>query len=72
MLKEEKGNCKFLVQGGSLLGAVRSGDIIPWDYDVDIGIYQHEINKVGQFTTSDSNFTGWFQYILKTAVWTIL
>ena len=53
MLKEEKGNCKFLVQGGSLLGAVRSGDIIPWDYDVDIGIYQHEINKVGQFTTSD-------------------
>lgn len=35
----------YWLEGGSLLGAARYGDIIPWDYDVDIGIYQHEINK---------------------------
>ena len=38
----------YWLEGGSLLGAVRSGDLIPWDYDVDVGIYQHEINKCSQ------------------------
>ncbi|CAB3990504.1 Fukutin-related [Paramuricea clavata] len=38
----------YWLEGGSLLGAVRSGDIIPWDYDVDIGMYQHEINNCNQ------------------------
>lgn len=36
---------RFWLEGGSLLGAVRNGDIIPWDYDVDIGIYQDDIVK---------------------------
>lgn len=36
---------RYWLEGGSLLGAARYGDIIPWDYDVDIGIYQHEISK---------------------------
>lgn len=35
----------YWLEGGSLLGAARYGDIIPWDYDIDIGIYQHEIEK---------------------------
>lgn len=41
----EKCNVKYWLEGGSLLGAARYGDIIPWDYDTDIGIYQHEIEK---------------------------
>lgn len=36
---------RFWLEGGSLLGAIRNGDIIPWDYDVDIGIYRDDIVK---------------------------
>lgn len=41
---EEQG-VRFWLEGGSLLGAARNGDIIPWDYDVDIGIYWDDIVK---------------------------
>ncbi|XP_064620637.1 ribitol 5-phosphate transferase FKRP-like [Lineus longissimus] len=37
---------RYWLEGGSLLGAARSGDIIPWDYDIDIGIYQEDIPKL--------------------------
>lgn len=39
------------LEGGSLLGAARSGDIIPWDNDVDIGIYADDIYKLAIFET---------------------
>jgi len=39
----ESDHVHYWLEGGSLLGAARDGDIIPWDYDIDIGIYQHDI-----------------------------
>lgn len=41
----DRQNVRYWLEGGSLLGAVRNGDIIPWDYDVDIGVYQDDISK---------------------------
>ncbi|OQR72126.1 fukutin-related protein-like [Tropilaelaps mercedesae] len=41
----EAANVRYWLEGGSLLGAARNGDIIPWDYDVDIGIYEEDIAK---------------------------
>jgi len=41
---------RFWLEGGSLLGAARTGDIIPWDYDIDIGIYRDDITRSHQLT----------------------
>ncbi|GFS25333.1 fukutin-related protein-like [Elysia marginata] len=41
----EKCGVRYWLEGGTLLGAARLGDIIPWDYDVDIGIYKEDITK---------------------------
>ncbi|NXW78757.1 FKRP protein, partial [Hirundo rustica] len=41
----ESAGVRHWLEGGSLLGAVRSGDIIPWDYDVDVGFYRDDLAK---------------------------
>ncbi|XP_014243601.1 fukutin-related protein [Cimex lectularius] len=41
----EQSQTRYWLEGGSLLGAIRSGDILPWDYDVDIGIYKEDISR---------------------------
>ena len=44
----DRSKVRYWLEGGSLLGAARTGDIIPWDYDIDIGIYQEDMFKCDQ------------------------
>ncbi|KAJ9593503.1 hypothetical protein L9F63_014956 [Diploptera punctata] len=39
----DEAGVRYWLEGGSLLGAMRSADILPWDYDVDIGIFRDDI-----------------------------
>ena len=41
----ESEGIRYWLEGGSLLGAARHEDVIPWDYDADIGIYGDDIVK---------------------------
>ncbi|XP_061172782.1 ribitol 5-phosphate transferase FKRP-like [Saccostrea echinata] len=51
-------NVRYWLEGGSLLGAARSGDIIPWDTSVDIGIYKEDIQKCKELVK-----TGNYEYV---------
>jgi len=39
-------NIKYWLEAGTLLGILRDGDLIPWDYDADLGIMAEDAVKV--------------------------
>lgn len=42
----DKHNITYWIIGGTTLGSVRHNDIVPWDDDADIGIFEDDIEKL--------------------------
>jgi len=42
----QENNITHWLEGGTLLGIIRDGDLIPWDYDADLGIPGDCVEKV--------------------------
>jgi phosphorylcholine metabolism protein LicD len=51
----------YHLEGGTLLGIVRDGDLLPWDYDLDVSICSDQVEKFKQH----SHELTCFQYKLK-------
>lgn len=50
----ETSGVRYWLEGGTLLGAARHQDIIPWDYDVDLGVYLEDIPNCELLRNADS------------------
>lgn len=64
----QRDDISFWIMGGTLLGAVRNHQMIPWDFDIDIGVWENDVSKIlalrsqiqeaGFFLDSDAYETG--------------
>jgi lipopolysaccharide cholinephosphotransferase len=56
-----KYNLTYFFIGGSLIGAVRHNGFIPWDDDIDVGMFREDYNKLLEIADREFNEPFFFQ-----------
>ena len=57
----EKYNIKYILLGGTMLGAIRDGGMIPWDDDIDIGMPREDFDKFVEIAKREIKSPYFFQ-----------
>jgi hypothetical protein len=52
----------FWLDWGTLLGGLRHGNIIPWDYDIDVCLMENDYNKLKNHFLLDNSFSLCFNF----------
>ena len=61
----EKNNLTYFLVGGTLLGAIRHKGFIPWDDDIDVGLFRKDYDKfieIGQKELGDKYYLDCFEH----------
>ncbi|CAB9510371.1 transferase activity [Seminavis robusta] len=53
LFQQADNNIPYWICGGTLMGAIRHGGLIPHDDDVDIECYQHDLERIAQLPVDD-------------------
>lgn len=53
----EKNGIKYTLLGGSVLGAIRHKGFIPWDDDMDIGVFREDFEKAEELLSTFKPYT---------------
>jgi len=52
----ERHKIKYTIEGGTLLGAVRHGGLIPWDNDGDFNVLEKDISRIQKLANEFSKY----------------
>ena len=58
----DEAGIRYHLEGGTLLGLVRDGDLLPWDHDVDISVMAEDLPRL---LACRSRLSGW-KWIVRT------
>lgn len=60
-----KYDIKYIISGGTLLGAVRANSFIPWDDDIDVRMERNEYERFCMVCENELDKENFFSKIIK-------